>query len=323
MNETPEHAPVIESWDTYWQGAGATDAFTGGGAAHPLVGAFWVHYFSNIRARGDEPRVIDIASGSGAVVECASTVFVDGLPDFTCLDVSDAAIRMLEERFPGVHGVVSDAASVALDSGSYDIVTSQFGVEYAGLDAVDELLRLLATSGELALLLHHRDGVIFDQCVASLDAIEKMQASGFIPRCIAVFETGYAAQKGGDREPYSAAGREFAPAISAMEDIIRQHGTEVADGTILKLYRDVRNIHGRMQHYEPGEIIAWLERMQDEVVAFAGRMASMRDVAIDSERFDRLCADLTEKGLEILRAEPLASADDAPPLAWALVAKKQ
>ena len=323
MNDKTEHAPVIESWDTYWRCARATDAFTGGGAGHPLVQSFWVHYFSNIRARGDTPKIIDIASGSGAVVDCANTVFVDGLPDFTCLDVSDAAIRMLEERFPGVHGVVSDAASIPLDAASYDIVTSQFGVEYAGLEAVDELVRLLAASGELALLLHHRDGVIFDECVSSLDAIDKMQASGFIVKCSAVFETGYAALKGGDREAYGAAGREFAPAIGAVEDIIREHGTDVADGTIVRLYRDVRNIHERMQHYEADEITSWLGRMQDEVVAFAGRMASMRDVAIDGTRFDKLRADLTGKGFEILRAEPLASADDAPPLAWALVARKQ
>ena len=180
-----------------------------------------------------------------------------------------------------------------------------------------------APGGELALLLHHRGGIIYRQCDASLDAISKMQDAKFIPNCIAVFEAGFAALKGGDRDRYSAAGRQFGPAIRAMEAILMQHGREVADGTILKLYRDVRNIHARMRHYEPSEVLGWLKKMQEEIVAYSGRMASMRDVAIDAGRFEQVCAGLIEKGFEILRAEPLGDADQDSPLAWALVARKR
>ena len=320
--EDSERLPVIESWDSYWQGAQTSGAYTGGGSSHPLVTSFWTHFFVVGKDRNSTPRIIDIASGNGAVVDCANTAFEGQLPEFTCLDVSASAIRILEERFPGVQGIVADAASIPLDSASFDIVTSQFGVEYAGLEAVNEVTRLLAPGGELALLLHHRDGVIYEQCSASLDATRQMQTAGFIPKCIRMFETGFAALQGGDRAAYNAAGKQFAPAIKAMEAILAQHGADVADGTILRLYRDVRTIHGRMPHYEPGEVTGWLEKLNEETEAYAGRMASMLDVAIDDARFRQVCTELNEQGIEVLRAEPLASADDKPPLAWVLVAKK-
>ena len=313
----------VHSWDTYWQGAQASAAYTSGGTSHPLVLSFWSDYFADVQNHDGDPKFIDIASGNGGVVECANTAYGGQLPDFTCLDVSASAIRMLEERFPGVSGIVADAAAIPLDSASYDIATSQFGIEYAGLDALGEVTRLIAPGGELALLLHHRGGIIYTQCAASFSAVSEMRAAQFIPKCIAMFEAGFAVVEGGHRARYGAAGKKFAPAIQEMEAIMARHGTQVADGTITRLYRDVRDIHARMRHYEPSEVLGWLERMQDEMEAYSGRMASMRDVAIDATKFKQVHADLADNGFEILRAEPLAPADQSPPIAWALIAKKR
>jgi ubiquinone/menaquinone biosynthesis C-methylase UbiE len=323
MNTESENLPLIESWDTYWQGAHTSGAYTGGGSSHPLVLGFWDDYFREVDGRESKPKIIDIASGNGAVVKSASTVFGGHLPEFTCLDVSDSAISMLEERYPGVHGVVADAASIPLDSASYDIATSQFGVEYAGLEALIEVTRLIAPGGELAMLVHHRDGIIFQECGASLEAVKEMEAAEFISKCIAMFETGFAAMQGGDGEPYRTASKAFAPAIKAMEAIMMKHGRDVAAGTILKVYRDVRTIHSRMRHYEPSAIKDWLLKLEQAIEAYAGRMASMRDAAIDVAQFTQVRADLIEKDFEILRAEPLAGSEQDLPIAWALIAKKE
>jgi len=323
MNTESENLPLIESWDTYWQGALTSGAYTGGGSTHPLVLGFWDDYFQKVGGREDKPRIIDIASGNGAVVGCASSVLSGSLPEFTCLDVSDSAISMLEERYPGVHGVVADAANIPLESASYDIATSQFGVEYAGIDALNEVVRLIAPGGELALLLHYRDGIIFQECGASLKAVEEMEAAGYIPKCIAMFETGFAAMQGRDPERYRTASKAFAPAIKAMEAIMMTHGRDVAAGTILKVYRDVRTIHSRMRHYEPSAIKEWLLNLQQAIVAYAGRMASMRDAAIDASQFQHVRDNLLEEGFEILRAEPLAQSEQELPLAWALIARKK
>ena len=219
-------------------------------------------------------------------------------------------------------GVVADAANNGLESASYDIVTSQYGVEYAGLDAVHDISRLVMPHGELAMLIHHRGGAIYAQCDASLKAIEKVQASEFVPKCRNMFAAGFAALKGGNRDDYTAAGKAFSPAVSAMESIMREYGNDVADTTILRLYRDVREIHANLQRYDDEDVLAWLDQMQDELVSYRRRMESMCSVAIDEKQFKAIRARIAEDDFEILRADVLAQSDRDLPLAWILVAKK-
>ncbi len=317
-----DSTPIAESWDTYWRGARYGAAYTGRGTSHPLVLSFWDEFFKSVRDQFGMPKVIDIASGSGAVVESAKSAFGGQLTDFTCLDISDSAISMLEQRFPGVRGIVADARSIPLDSASYDIATSQFGIEYAGLEAIDEVARLIAPGGQLALLLHIVAGGIYKQCAASLDAIKKLQEASFIPLSITMFEEGFEAIRGADPAKHDAAARKLVPAVRAMESIIMQHGKHVADGTIMRLFDDVKTMHGRMEHYEPSEVLGYLRKITGEVQAYEGRMASMCNVAIDAEVFKKLCDKLQYQGFEILRGDPLTNPDHNVPLAWALVAAK-
>ena len=78
-----------------------------------------------------------------------------------------------------------------------------------------------------------------------------------------------------------------------------------------------------MRHYDPPEIKEWLLSLQQEIVSYAGRMASMRGAAIDASQFEQVRDKLVQEGFEILRAEPLAQSEQDLPLAWALIAKKR
>lgn len=322
INPKSDSSQVAQSWDTYWHGTGDVGAYSSGGVNHPAILAFWDEFFHTVKRDYTDPKIIDIASGNGAVVERALAVFGDEQPDFTCLDVSDAAIANIRDRFPGVDGIVTDARAIPLDSGSFDIATSQFGVEYAGLEAIDEVARLPGASGRLALLLHSQSGSIHRECVESLDAIVRLQESRFIPYAIDMFSAGFEAVRGADRAPYEASAKQLAPAIAVLETIMKQYGQHVAGDTIARLYNDVGQIHQRIQHYEPGEVLDWLNRMSGELDAFAGRMSSMSNCAIDSETFEQIVAGLRNRDYTIARAEPLVIPDHDLPLAWALIATK-
>lgn len=317
-----DNSQVADSWDTYWHGTGEIGAYSSGGVNHPAILAFWDEFFQTVKQDYAAPKIIDIASGNGAVVERALATFGDELPDFTCLDVSDAAIANIRDRFPGVDGIVTDVRAIPLDSGSFDVATSQFGVEYAGLAAIDEVARLPGTGGRLALLLHSQSSSIRRECVETLDAIAQLLESRFIPHAIEMFSAGFDAVRGADRVPYEAAAKLLAPAIEVLETIMKQYGQHVAGDTIARLYNDVDKIHQRIQHYEPGEVLNWLKRMDGELDAYAGRMSSMRNCAIDNESFEQIVAGLRNRDYTIDRAEPLLIPDHDLPLAWALVATK-
>ena len=318
----PQHlaSQVEKSWDTYWQGSGESGAYSSGGAGHPAIKAFWESFFQSVQQDYTAPSILDIASGNGAVVERALQVFGENPVEISCVDVSESAIANIQNRFPRVSGIVADARSIPLEPGGFDIVTSQFGIEYAGLEAISEVARLLATGGQLAFLLHSQAGSIHRECVENLDAIVQLQDSRFIPYAIEMFSAGFQAVRGADRAPYEAAAKKLAPAIATLEAIMKQYGQQVAGDTIARLYHDVGQIHQRIQHYEPAEVLDWLHRLDGELDAYAGRMSSMSDSAIGSETFEQIVAGLHDRDYTVDRAEPLVIPDQKLPLAWVLIA---
>lgn len=310
------------SWDTYWQGAQSSAAYTSGETSHPLVLAFWKEYFATARKNNADLKVIDVASGNGAVVDSARNAFDGTLPDFTCLDVSASAIQMLEKQFPGVTGLTADAAHIPLDSYSFDLVTSQFGIEYAGVDAIFEAARLVSLGGELAFVLHSNPGVIHEECSTSLVAIDRLRRSRFLPLATRMFEAGFATLRGEDRKPYEIAGRKFRPAYRQIEQLLAKHGEGVASGMMLRLRDDISQMHERMPNYDREEVMTWLHRLDNELLGYRGRMTSMTKAAINQKSYHEICKKLSESGFSILGTEALRSPDASLQLAWTLVARR-
>lgn len=324
MNEgTRVDSAVGESWSTYWRGAEGAQAWSAGGSAHPRVLGFWEECFAFARDLNPAPRLLDIGSGSGAVAGAAVEAFGEDRVELTCVDLSPAAIQILRERYPGATGVVADARSLPLVAAGFDLVCSQFGLEYAGGGAFDEAVRMVAPAGLLAVVAHYRDGYIHRQCRASRDAVASLEAAGFLPKSRAMFEAGFAALASeAGVEAYRSAGRDLAPAIRVAEELLGRYGRGVADGTILRIYQDIRDIHGNLGRYEAAEVLGWLERMEREMAAYRGRMASMCAAAVDAGEFDRWRARTADAGFDIIRDEPLPAGGDEPPLAWILVARR-
>lgn len=310
------------SWDKYWHGTGTAEAFSAGGASHPGIQVFWSDFFQSITGRYAPPRHVDLATGNGAVVEASLNLLANDKPTVTCVDISESAIRNVEARFPGVVGVVSDAASIPLDDYGFDVVTSQFGIEYAGPDAVPEAARLVAPGGALGLLMHIEDGIVHKECEDSLAAIKAIRESDFVALAIELFRNGFAAVRGADRAPYDAAGSNFAPAVSAAERIMDEYGDDVAGGSIAKLYDDIARIHSRMPNYDPDEVLGWLSTMDDEMAGYSARMSSMLATASSRSAFEQVCAQLQSSGLKISMANELLVGEETRPLAWALVATR-
>lgn len=315
--------PVAGSWNRFWQGSGEAGAYASEGASHPAFKAFWDEFFLLAVNAIDRPRLIDLASGNGAVVEHALGTFGDQLQSVSCVDISEAAIRNIRERFSQVDGMVADVSEVPRESESFDIVTSQFGVEYAGPAAIGEAARLLAPGGFMGLLMHHEGGNIQRQCQENLVAVKRVQNSQFLDRAEAMFTAGFAAIGGADRRPYDQAASELAPAVQELESIMKQYGEGIAGGTVATVYQAVGRIHSRIQHYDPQEVTAWLARMRDELTAYAGRMASMVACALDESAFNQIRDDLAENGHEILESGAMFLAEGEPPMAWALLTTRK
>jgi len=115
----------------------------------------------------------------------------------------------------------------------------------------------------------------------------------------------------------------LATAVQETEAIMNQFGERVADETIARLYGDVARIHADIQHYEPMEVLSWLEKMESELETYAGRMSSMVNAAIDETRFQTICSGISDLNCPIDQAGPLLVPANNIPLGWVLLAHKE
>ena len=319
-----EPSQTASSWDAYWQGTGETGAYSNGGANHPALLTLWNEFFTLARTQFSNPVMLDIASGNGAVIERALNIFDGNDIEIHCVDISQAAITNIQSRFGSVTGLEADAGSIPLPDAKFDIVTSQFGVEYAGREAFHEAARLLAAGGQLGLLAHSQAGSIHRECSINLEAITRLRNSGFLAGARDMFRAGFEAVRGADRKPYDEAAKRLAPAVAEAEAIMQEMGSRVADDTVVRLYNDVARIHKEIQHYDPDEVLNWLERMDAELATYSGRMSSMTQAAMDEATFESICGELIgQHRLVIDQAGPLLGPDNEIPLAWVLVAHKE
>ncbi|WP_406828170.1 methyltransferase domain-containing protein [Microbulbifer sp. ARAS458-1] len=320
-------ASAASSWQSYWQQADDKKVCELGGTDHPAISQFWHRFFSDARlgakSASRKLRIVDIASGSGAVFEHLFSIVDEECCDSVCVDLSYGAVKAVKNRRRAVSGVVANGLALPFTESCADIVVSQFGIEYAGFEAVTGLQSLIRPRGRLALLLHHRGGAIYDECYHNYLALREVQKSGFLQGAIAMFPHAFSVLKGEERSEYERVSKGLIPAFRHMERIMAQYGNQVAGGVVRKLYLDVDHIHSNLPAFALHEVDAWLRQAVCELESYAERMFSMCQSALDIEQFESLKKELTSEGFQLYVAESLNAPDCSAPLAWSILAAKE
>lgn len=149
-----------QAWSSYWA-SGNVDSCIGGLVERDdgAIKGFWCEVASGLVSGG---RVLDIASGNGSL----SRLLLDIRPGGICIDAVDVAA--LRPQWLGANdadvmrfhsGVAMEALPFA--SGTFDLVASQFGIEYGQWPvALEEAIRVCAPAGTIAFILHHADSLV-------------------------------------------------------------------------------------------------------------------------------------------------------------------
>lgn len=314
-------AGFAAAWDTYWRGTRENAAHKEGGVQEALLAEFWRELLGKQLAVDSNPRVLDLACGNGAVTgfvrEFSPALAVH------CCDYSLHAVVELERRYPGNLRVVADAARLPYADACFDLVASQYGVEYAGADAIVEAARLVAPGGTLALLLHVFEGAIYRECERNRDVVIAIRALDILALAQGAFAAGFALNAGtGTPGEFKQAEQAFTPAVRGLEQILREAGPAVAGGLPGQLYQDIAHMYRRMSAYDPADIRSWLEGMDRELDAYRGRMQSMLDAAVPQDQLLGLQAELVTQGFNASPLRSLVVNDQSAAAAWALVMER-
>jgi len=154
---------MSEHWTEYWAGGQLTSLPADFAANYDgEIAAFWAEQFERVPVGG---RVLDLCTGNGAVALLAAAHFRARQQEVavTAVDAAKISPERIARRHPGLAAEVaavtfidrSPVETLALPSGDFDLVTSQYGIEYCEwVPAAAQAARVLRPAGRLALICH-------------------------------------------------------------------------------------------------------------------------------------------------------------------------
>lgn len=154
---------ALAAWGRLWQD-GAADSFGATGhlsAAQTPLSGLWLREFAALPSHA---RVLDIATGAGVLPRLLQHACKHATVECVAVDAAELPQTQLQQTSrPGQPQVRFHervfAESLPFADNSFDLVTSQFGIEYAELPlALAQACRVLKPGGHLCLVMHHADG---------------------------------------------------------------------------------------------------------------------------------------------------------------------
>lgn len=196
MNESPHSERLAhrrDVWSRYWRhGAAHSCQGSFGDRYQGSIGAWWRAVFEPLQS---PVRLLDLATGSGAVLRLAVEQCRHEKSTFHGADLGLTESSWFGSQVVGgnsrVHfhpGVRNEA--LPFDDASFDLITSQYGLEYSDLDrATAELRRVLKPAGAVRLVLHHADAVAARLARTELELMAWLkQPSGLLEVAQGMFE---------------------------------------------------------------------------------------------------------------------------------------
>lgn len=309
-----------EEWKRYWQGRqGVGEASLLARPAVELDQAFQIFWKSQI---GDAPRnarLVDLACGAGSVISHAHSL---GFTDLTGVDISEAAITILKSGYPNATGIVASVDELPATETGFDLVVSQFGFEYAGVEkTIPVIARLLAPNGRFIALVHMAGGKIHRDCQRSLEDCLALEATGFIPAAERVFQAQFAKDAATENE---SAESELESAVSGLAKPRDQLQLLAGVGHQLaaQLLSGTQQLFQRRRNYLPEDITSWLVRVAAENASHKDRMISMMNAALTEAEARSALGQLENLGLRTAPLKPLTLAPQGDEVAWILSAEK-
>jgi len=295
--------------------------------------AFWNAQFERLR---DGSRVVDLATGNGAVALLAQqfargrgrALDVLGL-DYAAIDPAtelaghaDLAPLLPEVEFRG-HVRIE---ATGLDERSVDLLTSQYGFEYAEADAaVAEAWRVLKPGGRMALVLHHSDSRVVELARDGLAQVQFcLQKEALDKRIVALVKIVGNARGAGERRALkdNPKAERLRQKLNASLARITERAKEYQDpeGFIGVMVPNFTKVFGEYKDATLAQKLEYLRETRSAFDAFRERMADLAGASLSAGQIETLLGTLHRAGFEIETSGPMHYRGDL--MGWQLVVAK-
>lgn len=296
-----------KAWSAYWS-AGPLHSCAGSFADNyeGPIAAFWREVFS---ALAPGARVLDLATGNGAL----PLLLWNQRRDDATLHIDAVDLASLAPRWhaPSTHPNIVFHPGVAMEAlpfeaASFDLVTSQFGFEYAAREAaLAEVLRVARPGGGIALVMHHAGSVLCEVARHEVaHARRLLAADGLLARARAVLPWFARARAGQPPVGVAAADHDRAAYNAALQALAAEAAAAAVPDLLLEarehVHRQVAGVGA-----DPAPALQDLANYAEALDAAALRSEELIAHALDEAGVQAMAA-------RIAAARPGARIDIAP-----------
>ena len=164
---------MSEYWTKYWKEGHLTSfgtAFTGNYTGS--LKEYWLTLYNSLDAK---TRILDIATGNGALIDLA-ILNKAKFATFIGVDQADvmAPVTIIDCDYAQLLGSTF-IENLPFEKQSFDIVISQYGIEYANLNkSLTSVSKVLVCGGRFNFIVHDNNSIIVKNNVRTLEATKTL-----------------------------------------------------------------------------------------------------------------------------------------------------
>jgi len=284
-------------WSRYWaHGASHSCGGSYGNRYEGALAAFWRAAFA---ALAPQARLLDIATGNGPLPRLLLDADPAGASSCDAIDLAQLAPDWVAELAPAQRARVrfhgqQPAETLPFADGRFDLVMSQYGLEYTDLArSVPELLRVLKPGGQVRLVVHHKDARPVLLAAAELEHMGWLAGpDGLLATVEALLPA--LAQAATEQGRAALAGDVAANANRARFNSLQAQATRLASASmcpdiLLETREHLQGIMNLAMAHGAAEGLAALGRLRADLDDAALRLAELRRYALDEEGAQALC----------------------------------
>ncbi|NND59645.1 MAG: class I SAM-dependent methyltransferase [Gammaproteobacteria bacterium] len=284
------------SWSRYWQGGHKDTCFLAGQAFS--IREHWMSLFSSLP---DNSRIVDLATGNGAVALLAAEAARDNGKSFDITGVDFARIQpdRVADNDPDLVSRVNFIADTPVENlpladASQDVVVSQFGFEYSRTaDTINEISRVLVPGGRVRMLIHATDGAVSKASQGRLKRARDICARGQLVDLARALQPASTADYAGARKD----DKNLARFRSRLSTARKKYAAAPDDDVVHYVISYLTELVDRRLRVDPNDYRQAVANLQAEIKAYSLRLNAMTNAARSKKDMDTLVSQLQDSAL--------------------------
>lgn len=299
-----------QAWSLYWESANLHSCLASSGEEdQKLLEQQWYEFAETLATTA---RVLDLATGNGAVpyalLSRCSELHIDAV-DYADIQptkrLNQSALLNKVVFHPNTD--INSLSEMEFEENGFDALTSQFGIEYAGLNSVlSKCIKLIKPGGRVKLIVHHTDSELLISSRRKLEELNHLLADQGLVESLVLWSKGQI-----EFHVLEVSGKDN---IKNCPNRSLHVSGQVFDG-INKILS--------MAQSRPHEGVLLAETMRTRMLAEQERLRQLDAAAVAQDELFALESLFTEAGFGKIRTNTIELEPQGYLLAWNIEAEKQ